>query len=441
MSTLPHLVHALQTVLTSVADAAAVTSGFVQRRSKVTGALFAQTLVFGWLANAQATLEDLAQTAATRGLAITPQGLEQRFTARAAACLHQVLQATMRHLLGTTPVAIPLFQRFAGVYVRDSSTIGLPNMLNQVWPGCGGSTAATAQAALKVHVRLDLASGVIDGLDLQAGRAHDSTTLLQMAPLPPGALRLADLGYFDLDVLTALNTDGTFWLSRLHNRTTVCNDRDDRIDVLALLHTVDLDTVDLPVFVGATHRLPARLLAARVPQEVADQRRRRLRRDARDTGQMVTQRTLTLAAWTLLLTNVPAAMLTVAEALVLVRVRWQIELLFKLWKSHGRIDESRSAKPWRVLCEVYAKLLARVIQHWVLLTRCWQYPDRSLPKAAQTIQKHALHLASTLDDALSLQHAVAVIQRCLAWGCRINKRKQVPHTYQRLLALADPGLA
>jgi IS4 transposase len=53
-----------------------------------------------------------------------------------------------------------------------------------------------------------------------------------------------------------------------------------------------------------------------------------------------------------LVTNVPAARLRVAEALVLARARWQIELLFKLWKQHGRIDEAHSAHPWAVLCEL-----------------------------------------------------------------------------------------
>lgn len=50
----------------------------------------------------------------------------------------------------------------------------------------------------------------------------------------------------------------------------------------------------------------------------------------------------------------------------MMRVRWQIELLFKLWKNEGHIDSWRSEKPWRIPCELYAKLIAMVIQHWIL---------------------------------------------------------------------------
>ena len=90
---------------------------------------------------------------------------------------------------------------------------------------------------------------------------------------------------------------------------------------------------------------------------------------------------LALAAWAILITNIPAKLLTLAEALVVVKVRWQIELLFKLWKSHGQVDSWRSDKPWRILCEVYAKLLAIIIQQWVLVVGCWAHPDRSLVKS------------------------------------------------------------
>jgi hypothetical protein len=48
------------------------------------------------------------------------------------------------------------------------------------------------------------------------------------------------------------------------------------------------------------------------------------------------------------------------------RLRWQIERLFRLWKEHGHIDEWRSKKPWRILCEVYGKLAAMLIQQWLI---------------------------------------------------------------------------
>jgi hypothetical protein len=48
-----------------------------------------------------------------------------------------------------------------------------------------------------------------------------------------------------------------------------------------------------------------------------------------------------------------------------------------------------------VLCDGYAKLLAMVIQYWLFLINLWNYPDRSLVKAAKTIRRRAMELAST----------------------------------------------
>jgi hypothetical protein len=389
-------------------------------------------LVFGFLGNPQASLEELTQTAATLGVPITPQALDQRFTPAAAACLEQVLRAAITRVLAADPVAIPLLERFTAVYVQDSSTIVLPDALAAVWQGCGGTTTAGTAAALKFQVRLELRTGKLEGPQLQDGRASDRAALVPTT-LPGGALWLADLGYWRLDTLQTLEQQGVYWLSRLQVQTAIYDPAGQQRDLLALLDAQSAETVDLAVTLGEVHRLPARLLAVRVPQAVADERRRRLRAVARKKGRMVSARRLALAAWTMLVTNVPSDRLTVREALVLGRARWQIELLFKLWKSHGRVDESRSLKPWRILCEVYAKLLAMGVQHWLFLVSCWAYPHRSLTKAAQTVQKHALHVASAFGRLPSLVRAITTVQRCLAAGCRMNRRKKHPNTYQLLL--------
>ena len=96
--------------------------------------------------------------AATLGVAISPQALDQRFTASAAACLEQVLLAAIaRNHCGAA--TIPLLQRFTAVYVQDSSTIVLPEVFAAQWHCCGGSTASETSAALKLQARLEMCTG------------------------------------------------------------------------------------------------------------------------------------------------------------------------------------------------------------------------------------------------------------------------------------------
>lgn len=431
MTTVAQLGAHLRTVFTTVADSLARRSGFVQRRSKLTGSAFAQAVVFGWLANPQAALPELAQAAAATGVPISPQGLDQRCTEHAAGFLEQLVGAAMMTLIDAEATVLPLLARFGAVLLLDSTTIALPAALGAHWPGCGGS-ADQSSAALKIHVRHDLLHGGLTGLALTNGRTHDSTTSLQTDPLPAGALRVSDLGYFDLEVFGA--AQDSYWLSRLHQGTALFDQQGQRLSVLHLLRGAYM--VDWTVQLGVKQRLPARLLAVRVPPEVANQRRRQARARAAKHGRTPAAECLARADWTVLVTNAPSDLLSVREALVLLHARWQIELLFKLWKSHGHLDESRSAKPWRVLTEVFAKLLAMLVQHWVLLTGCWDHPDRSLVKAAQTIRTHALHLLCALRSSAQLRRALATIHRCLRAGCRLNPRKRHPNTYQLLL---DPA--
>lgn len=85
------------------------------------------------------------------------------------------------------------------------------------------------------------------------------------------------------------------------------------------------------------------------------------------------------------------------------------------------------------MCELYAKMLALLLQHWLLLVSCWQYPDRSLTQAAQTIQRYATALALALACPPRLAEVMTSIQSCLQTGCRISRRRKHPSTYQLLL--------
>ncbi len=435
MNILTQVIEGMQDILTESSDIIGRETKFIQRQRKLSGSSFVQTLVFGWLSNPEATLEELCQTAAILGIQISPPGLSKRFTPQASDFLQKVLETAVSTVIASEPVAIPILARFNGVHLQDSSIVTLPDELAAVWVGCGGSSGEKSSSSVKMQVRLDLNTGKLAGPYLRPGREHDQSYHLDNPP--KGSLLIRDLGYFALKEFKDLNEQGVYWLSRVKSNCDVIDESGIRWGLLELLKKHCHDELDMQVMLGVKEKVPCRLLAVRVPDEVAKIRRCKLISEAKRKGKKPSKKSLELASWTALTCNVSYEKLSLKEAFVLMRTRWQIELIFKLWKSHGFIDEWRTENPWRILCEVYAKLIVMLIQHWILLAGCWQYPDRSLFKAVKTIQRHTMNLTCAFASGSieRLLEALETIKRCLSVGCRINKRRKIPHTYQLLLAL------
>jgi hypothetical protein len=437
MTSIASLARPLRRILTDVAEQASRESGCVRRVRNFSGATLIQTLVLGFLAAPDASLSQLCQQAAARGVTISPQGLEQRFTRPLTDALQQVLDAVVRETVAGEAVPLALFERFGHIWVLDTTTISLPAALAAVWPGCGGRTGQ-GEAAVKLAIAYDLVTGQLGGPCLQAGRVPDRATplLASAASGTTAGLSIRDLGFFSLAQLAREQAQGGAWLTRLMAGVSVIDADGTQWRQPDLLAAQSGKVVDLPVRLGASVQLPARLLAERVPAALARQRRRRLRRDARKKGQTVSADRLALAEWTVLVTNCSPAELRLDEALALLRARWHIEQLFDLWKTHGGLDRSASTKPWRILAEVYAKLIALVIQHWLLLHGDWAAPNHSLVKAAQVVRRTVPLLAAALDRMRSFVTALHGIQDQLRQAGRLNTRKQHPNLYQRV---ADPA--
>ncbi len=440
MNIISQVTSAMQQVLTQVANTAAVATGFIKRRRKISGAAFVQTLVFGWLANPKSTYDELAQAAGAIGISITRQAIEQRFGKPAAEMLKQTLDASVEQALATEPQAIPLLSRFNGVFIQDSSWITLPDELADVWPGCGTDADFGGQASIKLQFRWELLSGAFEHLSLTDGKTHDCKAQKGFNPLAAGSLRLADLGYFSLTALKEMNHGKVLWLTRFKANCQLFDTSDNLLNLPTWLKAHTTEEVDCPIQLGKHEKLSARLLAKRVSAQVANKRRRQMRKHAKSKGKTPSEKRLALADWEIYITNIDAERLTVKEAFVLARVRWQIELMFKLFKSHGQIDASRSEKPWRILCEVYAKLIAMIIQHWILLVGGWRYPEYSLQKAAKVVAKYALAIAAAFASP-SFERLIDILEdvtRTLANGCRLSSGKSKPSTFQRLLEVTEP---
>jgi hypothetical protein len=107
-----------------------------------------------------------------------------------------------------------------------------------------------------------------------------------------------------------------------------------------------------------THVLDARVCAVRLPAREAEEARKRLRKEQ---GSDVSDESLEAAGYVALITTVPRARLSAARVIELYRLRWQIELLFKRWKSLLGFDRIPNYRPDAIRAWLYGKLLAAMI--------------------------------------------------------------------------------
>jgi hypothetical protein len=280
----------------------------------------------------------------------------------------------------------------------------------------------------------------LDGPQLADGRQHDQKLVERHPAVQKGEVVLRDLGYFNLQTFTQLDRQGAYWVSYC-KQGTIMTTRDGRlVNELKVLPQRAGESLDLDIYLGKEQRLATRFVALRLPAALARKRRKHLRDIAHRKHQPVSERALKLAAWLMVVTNIPATLLTLEEVCVLLGCRWQIERLFRLWKEDGQVDEWRSRKPWHILCEVYAKLIACLLQHWLILLALWATPDRALHQACKTIRHHVYWLASVLHDEQACSQMLARLCQTLRTGCKMGCSANSPHTYERLLAFESLSL-
>ena len=429
----------LQTLLTADANELAKFTRLVQRQRKLTGATWVQTLVLGWGRQPDASLEELAEQAECLGVEISPQGLDRWFCPEGAECLKQLAQRAVATLVQSKPAAVPLLQRFAGVYLEDCTSVALPAELADRYAGCGGNDPhGGGQATLKVYTRLELQGGQVTDLTFHRGRDQDVTAGQQAPRLPAGALRLKDLGFFDTKELALDTAAGVQWISRVPCQVVVQVGDGPAQQVSRWLAQQTENTLEVQAQVGTQQPVSCRLIAVRCPEVVRQRRLRKLEERARRKGNTVSERQRVLCGWTVLVTNLLANQLSAAEAWVLYRVRWQIELLFKLWKSQGRLDKSLGQRGDRVLCEVLAKLLAMLVQHWVVLTACPWLDGIAARRKFRVLQSYLERLLSALNHPSRLEKVLAQIRRRLQ---KLRPRKRRLKTPLTLDLLKDPAQA
>lgn len=191
MSSVTQLGEALKQVLNDQAKRSGASTGLIKRERELTGSTFAQTIILGQLQEGQRTMNDLAVFAKHVRVNVSPQAIDKRFNENSASFFQELLNAALTQVVAADPVAIALLKRFSEVIVEDSTTLGLPDELEEIWRGCGDATGGS-KAAFKMQVRWDLIRGGFKGQALTDGRVPDTQSPLVLNRRQRRSLRIAD---------------------------------------------------------------------------------------------------------------------------------------------------------------------------------------------------------------------------------------------------------
>jgi hypothetical protein len=424
---------AIQSLFGPLAQTAGEKAKLIRRQRIFTEEKLAQTFVLGYAHHPAATIEQLAQTAAECGACVSPQAIDKRFNEQTEAFLKELFTQAVEQQVAADQILAPILERFSSVLLLDSTTIVLPPECKDQYAGCGGKNRS-AEAAMKLQVEFDLRSGALSHLQIESGKSPDCASSRQQAVRGKGALRVSDLGYFDTTVFAAMQRRDEYFLSRLNFGTKIAlSEEGPAMDAQEWLDHQARGTVERTVWLGAGERLKCRLIAFRVPEEVAAARRRQLRRKIRsERGCEASQARLAWCDWVILVTNVAQEKMRSQEALVLYRARWQIELLFKRWKSQDLVAVLMGSSAVRQMVRVWARLLAAWLMHWLLLSSVWGDPTKSLDKAAKRLREWVSRLIASLSELDQLVGVLEEMARSLAKTCRRTKRKKKPGTFELL---------
>ena len=342
-------------------------TGFVKRASKITGKIFLALVTFGVWSDAKTTLAQLAAkvTHVVDHLEVSPEAIHQRMNKRAVAFLQDMIRQAFTKVQSLEKRCDDgLFAYFTKVYLADSTGFGLPESLKETFPGAGGSAA---QAGAKIQAVWDYTHSVFAHFALTPWNIPDQKYIDHVVGLArKGALFIFDLGYFKIQAFARLAEAEAYFLSRLNHQTKIFASVDGHVhsvDLASFLNTVEDTIIEKPIFMRAKELVASRLIASRVPEAIVNERRRKARKNAKKKGYTPSKAHLELLAWSLFITNVPSTIWKTETVIKVYPIRWQVELIFKSWKSYLHLASINTKKEDTTLCYLYGRMLLILLNY------------------------------------------------------------------------------
>lgn len=356
---------------------------------------------------------------------ISKQGLDQRMNERAVVFVRRLLEKQLTNQVSEN-LDVGLMKHFNRVCIKDSTKFDIHEQLEEWFPGFKGC-ASSASACIQYE--FDLKQGQVIDLDITPGNRPDSKDAQEKNwNILKNDLIIRDLGYFSLDTLSDVEQAGAYFLSRLNFKTIVYE------KIKGVLLELDfgklyrhmkqnsINRIEKQVLMGKEDKLPVRLIIELMPDQIYEQRVRKVKAHNHKKGHQTSTEYTERARFNLFVTNASEQMLSARAIPLFYKVRWQVELIFKIWKSTFGIHITRKMKIERFLCLLYSKLLLIMINWEIIMVfrnNVYANTNRylSIDKCFKTLKDNAEKLFGIL------RNPDCTVQGFIQWVAEIFQSK------------------
>lgn len=337
-------------------------SGFYKRSSKLLPSRFIDILLYSASINGETSLCQLSGEACLgHNVVISKQGMDARFDDSAVLFVKNILEEVIANQV-EEPLEPRFLSRFSRVLIKDGTRFDLPQRLSEYFPGYGGPVQSSAAACIQYE--FDLKNHRLVDLDITSAKKTDYQDAKEkVSEIQKGDLHIRDLGYFSSEVLKCIIKNEAFFLSRLKTKILVF-DENAQLNFEKIYQSMLKDKVfryHINAYIGNKERIPVRMTVELVPEEVYQKRIRNVEKENKNNGYKTSNEYKARARFNILITNVPVDDLPPENMYKLYKTRWQIELMFKTWKSNMGINKIHPMKYQRLMCLLYAKFILFLI--------------------------------------------------------------------------------
>lgn len=297
-----------------------------------------------------------------QGVSVSKQALDKRFTDSSVSFVQKLFELYLASQVLSQEFPSAFNKHFSAIRIMDSTEFKLPECMSEDFPGFDGDGT---KSCTQIQFEYDLLSGRIKDLSIGDARICDSAYVRpHLCKINPSELIIRDLGYSKIESFKEIEDRGAYYISRLNPNIHIYEQSKRGLiplrykTIVQRLKKATGKYLDMTIYLGRQSKHPVRLIANLLSAEAVN---RRLKKKIYQKNQNH-ERYKFLSQMNLFITNVPKKILTANQVYNLYKVRWQIELVFKTWKSILKINKVRKMKSNRFKCYLLSKLL------WILVS-------------------------------------------------------------------------